>query len=333
VSASQRGASRGHVLLLAAKILLSLGLLAFLFRRVSWSEFAATARDARVEWIVAAFLLLVASNVLGAFQWGRLLRVVDIRIPFWKLVAYYHVGLFFNNFLPANIGGDIARVSDASRYGPSKTAAFSAVLMDRLINTVALAGLAVLTTAPAIDRFHLGLLYAAIVGFFALSLGVLWAVFHPALLPACSRVLRRIGLGRVGPHLDDLARRLAAFRGQHGLFAGMFAVAIVVQLARIGVHVLMGRALGLDVPLTYFLLFVPLLAVIVSLPISLNGIGVREGAGIVLFGLVGVDRARAFSLQFMTYGVAVAVSLLGAAIFLARIPRRRAEARAQERGT
>lgn len=330
---AERGASRGHVLLLLAKILLSLGLFVFLFRRVSWIEFAATARSAKIEWIVGAFLLLVASNVLGAFQWGRLLRVVDIRIPFWKLVAYYHVGLFFNNFLPANIGGDIARITDAARYGPNKTAAFSAVLMDRLIGTIALAGLAVLTTLPAIDRFHLGLLYAALVGFFALSMSILWAVFHPALLPACSRALRRVGLGRIGPHLDELAGRLGAFRGQHGLFAGMFAVALVVQLARVGVHVMMGRALGLNVPLTYFLLFVPLLAVIVSLPISLNGIGVREGAGIVLFGLVGVDRARAFSLQFMTYGVAVAVSLLGAAIFLARIPRRRAEARAQERGS
>ena len=55
----------------------------------------------------------------------------------------------------------------------------------------------------------------------------------------------------------------------------------------------------------------PLLAVIVSLPISFNGIGVREGAGIVLFGLVGVERAPAFSLQFLTYLVMVAVSLLG----------------------
>jgi hypothetical protein len=74
-----------------------------------------------------------------------------------------------------------------------------------------------------------------------------------------------------------------------------------------------------------------LLAVIVSLPISLNGIGVREGAGVVVFGLVGVGRAQAFSLQFTTYLVAVAVSLLGGLAFLLRIPRRRAEARNQGR--
>ena len=107
----------------------------------------------------------------------------------------------------------------------------------------------------------------------------------------------------------------------------LMAIAIVVQVARVGVHVLCARSLAIDVPVTYFFLFVPLLAVIVSLPISLNGIGVREGAGMVLFGWVGVDRTHAFSLQFTTYLVAVAVSLLGALVLLIRIPVRALRAR------
>ena len=105
---------------------------------------------------------------------------------------------------------------------------------------------------------------------------------------------------------------------------------LVVQVSRILVHALVARALGLRIELTYFFLFVPLLAVIVSLPISFNGIGVREGAGVVLFGLVGVSRAHAFSLQFTTYLVGVAVSLLGGVTFLARLPLRRAGARPME---
>jgi hypothetical protein len=110
-------------------------------------------------------------------------------------------------------------------------------------------------------------------------------------------------------------------------------VALVVQVMRIGVHVLFARALGLRVDTAYFFLFVPLLAVIVSLPISLNGIGVREGAGMVLFGLVGLDKASAFALQFGTYLIAVGVSLIGGLVFLARIPSRRAQARNPRRST
>ncbi|MFI5370091.1 MAG: lysylphosphatidylglycerol synthase transmembrane domain-containing protein [Candidatus Eisenbacteria bacterium] len=322
-----RRVSWGHVGAIAGKMALSIGLFVFLFRRVQIGPLLDSVRVADPRWLAAAVTLFIISNLFGSYQWGRLLRVVDIHIPYWKVCAYYHVGLFFNNFLPANIGGDIARVSDASRYGPTKTAALSAVLMDRLVGTVALAGLALVTTLPALNQFHLTLVYAALVGFFALSVVMVWAVFHPAVLPALERLLARVGMGGLGPHLDDLAARLHGYRGQRGLFGRLLVVGMLTQVSRVFVHALVARALGIDVPLIYFFLFVPLLAVIVSLPISLNGIGVREGAGIVLFGLVGVDRAHAFSLQFTTYLVAVSVSLLGGLVFLIRIPHRRAASR------
>jgi glycosyltransferase 2 family protein len=324
------GAWRGP-LLLAVKVAFSLGLITFLFARIPLDELRRTLGGADPRWILAAAALLLGSNVLGAWQWQGLLHGADIRIPFWKVLSYYHVGLFFNNFLPANVGGDVARVLDASRTGASRATAFSTVLMDRLIGTVALAGLALVTTLPAVDHFHLTVVYVSLVAFFVVSVGMVWAVFHPAVLPALERLLSRVGLGGIKPALDDLAARLQGFRDQRELFLRLLAVALVVQVSRIFVHVLVARGLGIHVALPYFFLLVPMLAVAVSLPISLNGIGVREGAGIVLFGLVGVGRAAAFSLQFTTYLVAVAISLLGGLVFLVRLPRRRALARQTRR--
>ncbi|MBI5709572.1 MAG: flippase-like domain-containing protein [Candidatus Eisenbacteria bacterium] len=328
-------------MLLGAKMALSLGMMVFLFSRIPLAGVAHALRQADPRWLVAAAALLLFSNALGAHQWNRLLHAAGIRIPFWKVFSYYHVGLFFNNFLPANIGGDLARVLDASRYGSSRATAFSTVLMDRLVGTVTLASLALVTTLPllfpsydtppAFRHFHFPLLYLALVGFFGFSITLLWAVLHPALLPAVERALARVGLGGFGPALDDLAARLRGFRDQRRLFRELFTVAALIQVARIGVHVLVAWALGLHVRVLYFFLFVPLLAVIVSLPISLNGIGVREGAGIALFHLVGVGAGSAFSLQFTTYLVAVTVSLLGGLVFVVRTPRRRAAARRQRR--
>jgi hypothetical protein len=325
------GASK--VLFLLAKTGLSAGLMVWLFRRVPIAGIGDTLRHARGEWLAAAALLLVFSNVIGSYLWHRLLQGVAIRIPFWKTCAYYHVGLFFNNFLPANIGGDIARVMDASRHGPTRAAAFSTVLMDRLIGTLALAGLALITALPAVDHFHLRLVYLLLAAFFTFGVFVLWALFHPSVLPAIERLLSRVGFGGLKPHLDDLAGSLQGFRSQRQVMLELFLLATVTQVSRIGVHVLVARALSLGIALPYFFLFVPLLAVIVSLPISLNGIGVREGAGIVLFGLVGVSRTQAFSLQFTTYLVAVAISLLGGLIFLLRLPVRRTETRQQRRSS
>jgi uncharacterized protein (TIRG00374 family) len=333
VSAAWAKGGRRGVVLVVVKIALSIGLMAFLFTRIPLASLSTTLRQADPTLLGLAWLTLLGSNLLASFQWERLLQAVDTRIPFWKVCAYYHVGLFFNNFLPAGIGMDVARVMDASRSAPTRAAAVSTVVMDRIIGTVALAGVALVTTIPAIDRFHLGVIYAAVVGFFLVSVLVLWAVFHPGLLPAIERVLARVGLGGLKPGLDEMAARFQHFRDRRKLLVGLLVVAMVVQLSRIGVHVLVARALGISTPLTYFFLFVPLLAVIVSLPISLNGIGLREGAGIILFGLVGVDRTRAFSLQFTTYLVGVAVSLIGVLIFLGRMPRRRAEARDLRRTT
>jgi uncharacterized protein (TIRG00374 family) len=330
MSAATRRNWRG-MLLLGAKVAFSVGLMAFLFSRIPAVQVGEVLRHADRRWLATAAGLMLASNLLGAWQWARLLGAVGIRIPLWKVVSYYHVGLFFNNFLPANIGGDFMRVMDVSRHDRSRASALSTVLMDRLIGTVALAGLALVTTLPAIDRFHLTLAYLALVGFFGISVVMVWAVFHPALLPAIERMLARVGLSGLKGPLDDLAARLGEYRKQRRLILQLLLLAGVVQMSRIAVHALVARALGLTIPFSYFLLFVPLLAVIVSLPISLNGIGVREGAGIVLFGLVGVDRTAAFSLQFTTYLVAVAVSLLGGLTFLARIPIRRATTHTERR--
>jgi uncharacterized protein (TIRG00374 family) len=273
--------------------------------------------------------VLIASHLLASYQWGRLLGAAGIELPFWKVSAYYFVGQFFNNFLPANVGGDFMRTVDASRSGSTRANALSTVILDRLIGTVALGGVAVVSTLPAINRFHLAAAYTGVVAFFVVSVVMLRALLEPRVLATLERTLARIGLSRLSPSLDRLSESLAEFRNRKRLLLELLSVALVTQIMRIGVHILFARALGIHVEAAYFFLFVPLLAVIVSLPISLNGIGVREGAGILLFGMVGLDRASAFALQFGTYLVAVGVSLIGGLVFLARIPGRRARSRAQ----
>ena len=322
------GRSPRTVLLLTAKVVVSLLLFGWLFRRVQWAQIGPALGNADPAWVAASAAVLFASHLLASYQWGRLLAAAGIELPFWKVAAYYHVGLFFNNFLPANVGGDFARTLDASRSG-SRANALSTVILDRLIGTVALGGVAVVSTLPAIDRFHLAAAYGGVVVFFVLSVIMLRAMLEPRVLAWLERLLARIGLARLSPALDRLSGSLVEFRNRKRLLIELLCVAIVTQVMRIGVHILFARALGLRVDAAYFFLFVPLLAVIVSLPISLNGIGVREGAGILLFGMVGLDRASAFALQFGTYLVAVGVSLIGGLVFLVRIPVRRARSRSQ----
>ena len=110
---------------------------------------------------------------------------------------------------------------DASRHGPNRAAAFSTVVMDRVIGTVALAGLALLTTLPAIDRFHLTVIYLLLVAFFGFSVILVWAVFHPRLLPGMTGTVA-IAQGLRYPHrrrdgLGRQAKRGAAAAGSRRL--------------------------------------------------------------------------------------------------------------------
>jgi len=323
------GRSPRTVMFLTAKVVVSILLFGWLFRRVQWSQIGPALHNADPRWVWGAAAVLILSHLLASYQWGRLLDAAGIQLPFWKVSAYYFVGQFFNNFLPANVAGDFMRTLDASRSGSTRANALSTVILDRLIGTAALGGVAVVSTLPAIDRFHLAAAYAGVVAFFVVSVVMLRAMLEPSVLAAVERLLARIGLSRLSPSLDRLSGSLVEFRNRKRLLLELLSVALVVQIMRIGVHILFARALGLHVEAAYFFLFVPLLAVIVSLPISLNGIGVREGVGILLFGMVGLDRASAFALQFGTYLVAVGVSLIGGLVFLARIPVRRARSKAE----
>ena len=118
--------------------------------------------------------------------------------------------------------------------------------------------------------------------------------------------------------MDDLH----GFRNQRGALAAAYVASTLVQISRIYVHDLVGLALGVRLSLTYYFLFVPILAALISLPISLNGIGVREGAAVVLFQMAGLTREQAFSIPFLTYVISVLISLLGGLIFISRTPRR-----------
>jgi hypothetical protein len=86
------------------------------------------------------------------------------------------------------------------------------------------------------------------------------------------------------------------------------------------VHFEVSEAMGLEIPLIYFFLFVPVIAIFIALPISIGGLGVREGLGIFFFcrAVPGLDSEQAFTMGFLAYVVGVVVSLAGGLIYMSR---------------
>ena len=325
--------SRYKVPLIALKILLSFALFAYVVAKVSPRDILATIRPASPRVLLAAALLFLFSNLLGSWLWARLLRAQGVPIPYRKAASYYFVGLFFNNFLPSNIGGDIARISDAAKHAKHVSPVFSATLMDRLIGVLAIAFVAVIASFAALNRFHLYAIYVAIFIVFLVSLGFFLSIFHRGVLMAFEWPFRVIGARSIERGIARLMDDLHGYKNQSGALFAAIVASTVVQISRVLVHYLVGLALGVRVAAGYYFLFVPVLAALVSLPISLNGLGIREGAGVVLFQTAGMTKEQAFSVPFLTYLVSVLISLLGGLIFISRPPRRAIQIMIQRRKT
>ncbi len=334
-----RALRRLKVPLIALKILLSFALFAYVVAKVSPRNVWTTVSSAEPRLLAAAAALFLTSSLIGSWLWARLLKAQGVRIPYPKAASYYFVGLFFNNFLPSNIGGDIARISDAAKHADHVSPVFSATLMERLIGVLAIGLLALVASAAVLDRLHLYAIYWSTLLVFLAALTFFVCVFHRGVLEAFERPFRALGALRIERAIARIMDDLHGFRSERGALTAAFIASTLVQISRIYVHYVVGLSLGVRISLAYYFLFVPVLAALVSLPISLNGIGIREGAAVVLFQLAGLTREQSFSIPFLTYAVSVLISLLGGLIFISRPPRRaivrhltrRRLARAEER--
>lgn len=324
---------RHRTALVVVKLVLSLALFAYVVAKVSPGDIWATIRSANTRILLAAAGLFLFSNLLGSWLWARLLRARGVPIPYAKAASYYFVGLFFNNFLPSNIGGDIARISDAAKHADHVSPVFSATLMDRLLGVLAIALVAVLASSAAVDRFHLYAIYTTMVIVFLVSLGLVLSIFNRTVLKAFEWPFRVIGARAIERGIARLMDDLHGYKGQIGVLLGAFAASLIVQISRILVHYLVGLALGVRLAMGYYFLFVPALAALVSLPLSMNGLGIREGAGVVLFHMAGLTKEQAFAVPFLTYVISVLISLLGGLIFVSRPPRRAIQSILERRRT
>ena len=313
---------RLKVPLIGLKILLSILLFAYVVAKVSPRNVWATMRSADPSLLAFAAGLFFVSSLIGSWLWARLMRAQGVAIPYPTAASYYFVGLFFNNFLPSNIGGDIARISDASKHADRMSSVFSATLMERLIGVVSIGFLAVVASAAALGRLHLVAIWWATLAVFLLAVAFFASIFHRGILEIFERPFRAIGAKKVERAMTRLMDDMHGFRSQGRVLTSVFVASTLVQISRIYVHYLVGLALGVRIPLAYYFMFVPVLAALISLPISLNGIGVREGAAVVLFQLAGLSREQSFSIPFLTYVISVTISLLGGLIFISRTPRR-----------
>jgi uncharacterized protein (TIRG00374 family) len=301
------------------KCAVSIGLIALFFRQIDWHEIEAAAVMANVGLLSAAIGVFFASNVLGAFQWRLLLQQQNISLPLKQVVVLYFVGVFFNNFMIGNIGGDAMRIYDLRRITGRGISGFAATFLDRFIGLFALSCFSVLAYV-----FSSGLWEPALTGpILALGtglLGVLCFGFSRRLSGFLVQALGKFMPIKIVAFMQNVRDSFLLYRRAYRILSGVALLACGVQVLRVWVYYLVGLALGQTVTFVNYLVFIPMIAITSAVPISFGGIGIREQMGKLLFGRVGMQPAMALTMMFLGYLAGIAASLIGGMAFVLRRP-------------
>jgi uncharacterized protein (TIRG00374 family) len=294
----------------------SAGLLFWLFHNLQggWDRLEAV-EPARLS---PALLVFSLSTILGGLQWGLLIRHAGLALPLPHLLRVYWIGLFFNNFFPSNVGGDLIKVADVSLSTGATGRAVAGTLLDRLLGLCALSTLGLVAAAilggprPA----GLPLEFLALVSVGLVSLAAL--LLSRRLGKLMVRVMRRWRWRGIGERAALLIEDFQQYRRSPLFLLGVVALALLVQALRVLTHVLVAWALEIPLDLDTLLglyVLIPVLGVAIVLPISFNGLGLREFIATRLLPGIGIGAEAAFALQIATYLVQVLVSALGGVFF------------------
>jgi uncharacterized protein (TIRG00374 family) len=267
----------------------------------------------QMAWLpfLIALLLSLSGVPVRAYRWGSLVWALGVRASWWRLVGLWFVGSFFNLFLPTGLGGDAVKMYELSRENRRTAAAISSVVVDRFLGLFVLFAMALLALAGGYERvtFQIRLLVSLV--FVGCVVGVV-LVLQRTWLEAWGRKLglnRLLGRVRI---LDELWDSLHMY-GTWPLLRATAASVVFNLTLILGVYFL-GLAVGIDLSLWYYFLFVPIISVLLMVP-SVGGLGVREGAYVFLFSQV-VDREYAVALAFAYDLTLLASGLIGATIYL-----------------
>jgi len=285
------------------RIAVSVSLLAVLAFRTNWGQLGQAFGQLQLRsWLAALGIYLVA-QMISAVRWQALARPLGFGGAVWRYGAFYFIGMFFNMMLPTSVGGDIVRAWYLDHRPGRRLHALVSVLVDRASGLLVLLGVACIAMALCpilLPRW----ISVAVWTTAAISLaGIL-------LLPFLHRWTSRFD------RLHRLLRAVAVYVRYPKLLLGTGVLSVFVQGANVVIVWVIGDAMGLHVPASYYWIFVPMVTLLTMLPLSLNGMGIREWSTVLFLAPLGVGQNEALCLSILWFTVFTAASLIGGLVYL-----------------
>jgi len=291
------------------RLAVSVALLTRVAMRTDWSKVSDGFVDLRWEYWLAAGVVLIIAQFVSACRWK--IYADQLRLPrtLGQLTGFYFIGMYFNLVLPTSVGGDVVRVWYLDGQSGNRLAAFASVLLDRLNGLVVLVALACLAVTLSPLDLPPWIFYSV---WSIAGCGVLGLISLQLFRGIATRLMK--GRKHAGK-LEQLKTTIDLF-GKPRILAGTLILSLGVQAASVLVVWLIGQAIQAPVPATYYWIVVPMVSLLTLLPISVNGMGVREEAMVLFLAPLGIAEGTALTLSLLWFAVNAGISLLGGAVYL-----------------
>jgi len=297
----------------ALKFLVTAGLLWTVFKVVDIHRVGETLLSANLALLLMAVLCQLASTFTAALRWSQVMAGLDFSAPLFFYLQSYFTGFFFNQALPGSIGGDAVKLFEVSRRGYTKTESFYGIALDRIVGIVGLLFLNLVATLARPDFFPDWLVRLILL----LAGGGLLAFAGLVLLRRTS-LLRRVPGSAL---FYGFSERLNMLYRRRRIALLHLILSVIVHLCSVLAIFFLARAIGLTYPPLLFMVAIPPVLLLSIVPISLAGWGVREGAMVGIFLLIGAAKAAILSVSIL-YGVLLIFTSLPGLLFWLRSPDR-----------
>jgi hypothetical protein len=301
------------------KALFSLGLLGYLVYSADPAKITkvlslVVRNDGILNLGFAAISLLIAISMM-ALRWNILLKRYQTHHPVHRLFGFYLIGLFFNNFLPTSVGGDIYRVYSISADAKSRNIGFASVITERMIGIAATLFIAIVSLYFVSQFFHNPrLLYISIM-LFLMIISFFFIMTRNRPVRWLLWLFDKITIFNIGERINKLLETIHELRSRRRIFVYVFSFSVLSQISIVFMNFFLARALSIRIDLSYLFLVVTITFVLTMLP-SINGVGIRDLGYVTLLSEVGISNAAAISLSFLNLLLPMFISISGAVLFI-----------------
>ena len=259
--------------------------------------------------------MFLLSLLVLSFRWQILVSGYGLNIPTRTLFKFYLIGLFFNNFLPTGIGGDVLRIFHLIKASGDRTISFASVITERLLGISSTLILALVSILLLREEFRTNLVLYIVVGLIVLVILFFSIAFSKKLANPIEKFTAKITLFRLGERIQKFLDAIRFYSNSKIIYVQILLVSLLGQILIIIKAYCLALALGIQVSLVYMFLVVPISIILSMLP-SLNGIGFRDGGYVILLAKVGVSKAAALSLSFLALFIPILISIVGGVLFM-----------------